>query len=55
VFEFLSDSFNERFQAFFCGPMFIREFLPGQATGSRLIEQTGQLMVELLEGSRYER
>jgi hypothetical protein len=55
VFEFPADSFNERFQAFFGGAMFFREFLPGQATSTRLIEQTGQLMVEMLEGSRYER
>jgi hypothetical protein len=29
VFEFLANSFNERFQAFFGGAMFFREFLPG--------------------------
>jgi hypothetical protein len=55
MFEFLPDSLNERFQAFFGRPMFIREFLPGQATDSRLVEQAGQLTVELLEGSRYKR
>jgi hypothetical protein len=55
VFEFLVDSFNERFQAFFGDAMLFRKFFSGQATSSLLIEQAGQLMVEMLEGSRYER